>query len=60
MSITVQERLSDLNYQDPPVRGVLAGLPHTIYRLPDRAPRLEGPGRTLYIVVHMGWATLGL
>ena len=25
-------------------RGVLAGLPHTTYTLPDRAPRQEGPG----------------
>ena len=28
----------------PSCRGVLAGLPHTTYRLPDRAPRQEGPG----------------
>ena len=28
----------------PSLRGVLAGLPHTTYRLPDRAPRKDGPG----------------
>ena len=30
-------------YLDPPV-GVSNGLPHTTYRLPERAPRQEGPG----------------
>ena len=34
----------------PSCRGVLAGLPHT-YRLPDRAPRLEGPGITTVLIL---------
>ena len=36
----------------PSCRGVLAGLPHTTYRLPDRAPRLEGPGRKDPVKLH--------
>ena len=32
----------------PSCRGVLAGLPHTTYRLPDRAPQQEGPGINLF------------
>ena len=44
MVLVCKEPLSILSmYQDPPV-GVSNELPHTTYRLPDRAPRQEGPG----------------